>query len=188
MSTNSGLLGGLGAACYRHRWVTVLAWMAGVACLITLWTQFGAAAQNSFTTNDPGQALLNEHFAAQSGDTLTLAIRSEAPVRSPAVQARVMQALTPFRQAPHVTGVSNPYTTPGHLSADGHIAYATIQFDVPGSSIPGGEATALIHDARAASGNEPRSILPSTPIPPGPAGRRRARSVPRGTPSAVPSQ
>jgi uncharacterized membrane protein YdfJ with MMPL/SSD domain len=153
MSTNPGLLGGLGAACYRHRWLTVLVWIAGLACLVTLWTRFGAAAQNSYTSNDPGQALLNEHFAAQSGDTLTLAIRSEAPVTSPAVQARVTQALAPFRQAAHITGVSNPYTTPGQLAADGHIAYATIQFDVPGSSIPGSEATALIHDARAASGN-----------------------------------
>jgi len=69
------------------------------------------------------------------------------------VRARVTQALTPFRQAPHVTGVGNPYATPGQLSADGHIADATIQFDVPGSSIPGREATGLIHDARAASGS-----------------------------------
>ena len=58
MSTDSGWLGGLGAACYRHRWLTVLAWIAGLACLVTLWTRFGAAAQNSFTGNDPGQALL----------------------------------------------------------------------------------------------------------------------------------
>jgi uncharacterized membrane protein YdfJ with MMPL/SSD domain len=153
MSTNSGLLGGLGAACYRHRWLTVLAWIGGLACLVTLWTRFGAAAQNSFTSNDPGQTLLGEHFAAQSGDTLTLAIRSDAPVTSPAVRARTTQALAGFGQAAHVTGVSNPYTTPGHLSADGHIGYATIQFDVPGSGIAGGEATALIDDARAASGN-----------------------------------
>ena len=153
MSADSGLLGGLGAACYRHRWLTVLAWIAGVACLVTLWTRFGAAAQNGFTSNDPGQALLNEHLAARSGDTLTLAIRSDAPVRSPAVRARVTRALAPFRQAAHVTAVGDPYTTPGQLAADGHIAYATIQFDVPGSSIPGGEAAALIHDARAASGN-----------------------------------
>ena len=153
MSANSGLLGGLGAACYRHRWVTVLAWIAGVACLVTLWMRFGAAAQNSFTSNDPGQALLNEHFAAQSGDTLTLAIRSDAPVTAPTVQARVTRALEPFRQAAHVTGVSSPYTTPGHVSADGHIAYAAVQFGVPGSSIPGSEAAALMADARAASGN-----------------------------------
>jgi len=152
MSAKSGWLGGLGGACYRHRWVTVLAWIAGLACLVTLWTRFGAAAQNSFTGNDPGQVLLNEHFAAQSGDTLTLAIWSGAPVTSPAVRARVRRALAPFRQAAQVTGVGNPYTTPGQLSADGHIAYATVQFDVPGSGIAGGEATALVHDARAASG------------------------------------
>jgi len=126
----------------------VVVWIAGVACLITLWTRFGAAADNSFTGSDPGQALLNEHFAAQSGDTLTLAIRSQAPVSSPGVQARVTQALAPFRAAPHVTGVSNP-----HVAADGHIAYVTIQFDVQGSDIPGSEATALMHDATVASGN-----------------------------------
>ncbi len=146
-------MGRLGAACGRHRWLTVVVWIAGVACLITLWMRFGAAADNSFTGSDPGQALLNEHFAAQSGDTLTLAIRSQAPVGSPAVRERVTRALAPFRQAPHVTGVSDPYTTPGHLAADGHIAYATVQFDVQGSGIAGSEATALIHDAAVASGN-----------------------------------
>jgi RND superfamily putative drug exporter len=147
------MLGGLGAACYRHRWLTVVVWIAGVACLITLWMGFGAAADNSFTGSDPGQALLNEHFAAQSGDTLTLAIRSAEKITSPGVRARVTQALAPFRAAPHVTGVSDPYTTPGHLAADGHIAYASVQFNIGGSDIPGSEATALIHDARTASGN-----------------------------------
>jgi len=150
---NPGLLGRVGSACYRHRWITVLVWIAGVASLITLWTRFGAAAQNDFTGSDPGQTLLNQHFAGQSGDTLTLAIRSDATVTSPAVQARVTGALAPFRQAPHVTGVTDPYTTPGHVAADGHIAYATIQFDVQGASIANSEATALMHDATAASGH-----------------------------------
>ena len=153
MASNPGVLGRVGSTCYRHRWLTVLVWIAGVASLITLWTRFGAAAQNDFTGSDPGQTLLNQHFARQSGDTLTLAIRSDATITSPAVQASVTGALAPFRQAPHVTGVTDPYTTPGHLSADGHIAYATIQFDVPGASIPNSEATALMHDATVASGN-----------------------------------
>jgi uncharacterized membrane protein YdfJ with MMPL/SSD domain len=141
-------MGRLGAACYRHRWLTVVVWIAGVACLITLWMRFGAAADNSFTGSDPGQALLNEHFAAQSGDTLTLAIRSAEKITSPGAQARVTAALAPFRTAPHVTGLSSL-----HVAADGHIAYATVQFDVQGSDIPGSEATALMHDATVASGN-----------------------------------
>jgi hypothetical protein len=44
-----GVLGGIGRACYRHRWLTLLSWILGVACLITMWTRFGAAADNSFT-------------------------------------------------------------------------------------------------------------------------------------------
>jgi len=142
------MLGGLGAACYRHRWLTVVIWVAGVACLITLWLQFGAAADNSFTGSDPGQALLNEHFAAQSGDTLTLAIRSEEQITAPGIQKRVTRALAPFRAAPHVTGVSKL-----NVAADGHIGYVSVQFNIQGSDIPGSEATALINDARAASGN-----------------------------------
>jgi len=94
-----------------------------------------------------------EHFARQSGDTLTLAFRARAEVTPPAVRARVTQALGPFRGAPHVTGVTDPYRTPGHLSADGHIGYAAIAFGVPSTGIPGGEVTALMHDAIVASGH-----------------------------------
>jgi uncharacterized membrane protein YdfJ with MMPL/SSD domain len=147
------VLGKTGIACYRHRRVTVLAWVVGVACLVTLWMRFGAPAQNDFTGSDPGQTLLNEHFARQSGDTLTLAIRSQAEVSSPAVEARVDRALEPFRAAPGVTSVTDPYTTPGHLSGDGHIAYASVQFGVPSAGISGGEVAALMHDATVASGN-----------------------------------
>jgi uncharacterized membrane protein YdfJ with MMPL/SSD domain len=145
------MLGRIGGGCYRHRWITVLVWVAGVAALITLWTRFGAAAQNDFAGSDPGQAVLNQHFARQSGDTLTLAIRSQGKVTDPAVRAQVTRALQPFAQAPHVTGVADPYTTPGHLARDGHIAYATIQFDVTGSHIPNAEAKQLMNDATAAS-------------------------------------
>jgi RND superfamily putative drug exporter len=126
---------------------------AGVAALITLWTRFGAAAQNDFTGSDSGQTLLNQHFARQSGDTLTLAIESQQKITDPAVQTRVTRALAPFSTAPHVTGVAGPYTTPGHLAPNGHVGYATVQFDVSGAHIGNAEATALMHDAAAASGH-----------------------------------
>src|SRR5579863_8045062 len=153
MGTKTGALGALGNACYRHRWVTVLVWVAGVVCLIALWTRFGAAAQNNFTGNDRGQTLLNEHFAAQSGDTLTLAIRSDEGVTSAAVRARVAASLVPFRKAAGVTGVTDPYTTPGHVSRNGHIGYATVQFNVSGNDISSGETKMLMNDATEASGH-----------------------------------
>jgi RND superfamily putative drug exporter len=152
-SGGPGLLGRIGRACYRHRWLTLLAWLGGVACLITLWLSYGAPAQDNFSGSDPGQALLNQHFHRQSGDTLTLAIRSAAPVTSPAVRARVTGALAPFAAAPHVTSVGSPYQVPGQISRDGHIAFATIGFGVPSAKISNGEALALMHDATAASGH-----------------------------------
>jgi uncharacterized membrane protein YdfJ with MMPL/SSD domain len=153
MQTGDGLLGGLGRACYRHRKTTLLAWVVGVAVLITLWMRFGAAADNSLSGADPGQTLLNQHFARQSGDSLTLAISSAQPVTSPAVRAQVASALVPFEHAPHVTAVTDPYTTPGHVSRDGHIAYATVQFNISGNDISSGETKMLMNDATKASGH-----------------------------------
>ena len=62
-------------------------------------------------------------------------------------------ALTPFERAAHVTAVSNPYQVPGQISSDGHIAFATVQFNVASTKIPNSEALALMNDARAASGH-----------------------------------
>ncbi|HEY6278501.1 MAG TPA: MMPL family transporter [Streptosporangiaceae bacterium] len=147
------LTGRIGRTCYRHRWLVLLTWLAGVACLITLWQLYGAPAQDNYSGSDPGQALLDQHFQRQSGDSLTLAIRSAAPVTAPAVRARVDAALAPFARAAHVTSVTSPYSAPGHISAGGHIAFATVQFGVPGTQIPGSEARALMQDARSASGH-----------------------------------
>ncbi|HEY7012537.1 MAG TPA: MMPL family transporter, partial [Streptosporangiaceae bacterium] len=146
-------LGRLGLGCYRHRWLTLIVWIAGLACLITLWTRFGAGYDNSFNGSDPGQAVLNAHFHRQSGDQLTLAIRSGQDIRSPAVRARVAGALAPLRHAAGVTAVTSPYQAPGQISRNGHIAFATVQFGRPGSAIPTSEALALMQDARSASGH-----------------------------------
>ena len=151
--TNPALLGRIGRTCYRHRWLTLLTWIVGVACLITLWTRFGAPAQDNFAGSDPGQTLLNQHFQRQSGDSLTLAIRSSGSITSPAVRSRVTSALTPFERAAHVTAVSSPYQVPGQISSDGHIAFATVQFNVASTKIPNSEALALMNDARVASGH-----------------------------------
>src|SRR5215470_18121234 len=95
-----GVLGTLGRACHRHRWLTLLTWIAGLACLVTLWTRFGAPADNTFTASDPGQTLLNQHFQRQSGDALTLAIRSARPVTSQPTRHDVAAAIAAFEKAP----------------------------------------------------------------------------------------
>jgi uncharacterized membrane protein YdfJ with MMPL/SSD domain len=151
--SSPGLIGRIARTCHRHRWLTLFGWVAIVAYLIVMWMQFGAPADNNFTATDPGTKLINQHFARESGDRLTLAIRSAQPVDTAAARERITTALTPFARAPHVTSVGSPYQMPGQISADRHIAFATVQFDVPASKISGSEVTALMNDARAASGN-----------------------------------
>src|SRR5258707_15060963 len=97
------LLGRIGRTCYRHRILPLFAWILLVVSLIALWMSFGAAADDSFGGNAPGQAVLNAHFPRQSGDTLPLAISSNAPIASPAVKARITSALVPFEHAAGVT-------------------------------------------------------------------------------------
>jgi RND superfamily putative drug exporter len=65
----------------------------------------------------------------------------------------VTAALVSFRQAAHVTAVTDPYTTPGQVSKDGHIAFASVQFNQASAHIPGGEVTKLMDEARSASGH-----------------------------------
>jgi RND superfamily putative drug exporter len=154
-----GPVGLLGRACYRHRWATLIVWLAGVACLLTLWTRFGAPAQDNFGGSDPGQALLDKHFPHASGDRLTLAIDSRAPLSDPATRARIEAALVPFSRAAHVTSVTGPYGAPGQISRDGHIAFATVLFSVPSTGISNDEARSLMHDATAASGHGMRFSL-----------------------------
>jgi hypothetical protein len=48
--------------------------------------------------------------------------------------------------------VTGPYGAPGQISRSGHIAFATVQFSVPGSGISSAQTAALIQDARAGSG------------------------------------
>ena len=140
IAPRAGALGLIGRTCYRHRVMTVFAWVIVVAALITLWMRFGAAADDSFGGSDPGQSLLNTHFHRQSGDALTLAISSSAPIDSPAVKDRITSALVPFERAPGVTSVTSPFTAPGQISANRHVAFATVQFNVKGSKIPAGES------------------------------------------------
>ena len=40
IGTGPSLIGALGRACYRHRWITLFVWLAGAASLTTLWTSF----------------------------------------------------------------------------------------------------------------------------------------------------
>src|SRR5260370_3467835 len=150
--TRPGLLGRLARTCHRHRLLTLSGWIAIVAFLVIMLMRFCAPASNDFTATDTGTKLINQHFPQQSGDSLTLAIRSAQPIAAPAVRERLTATLTRFGHAARIAAGRSPYLRPGQISANGHIAFATIHFDVTPANVPGSDAKWLMNEATAASG------------------------------------
>jgi RND superfamily putative drug exporter len=121
--------------CYDHRRRVLAGWILVVLVVIVLSGAVGSAFSNNFNSgNSPSQRaqdLLAQRFPAQAGDTADVVIHTSGQVNDPANAAtinRLVGALTPL---PNVTTVRSPLS-PGaehQVSADGHTAFAVVQFD-----------------------------------------------------------
>ncbi|RFS85689.1 MMPL family transporter [Actinomadura spongiicola] len=142
--------------CYRRRRLTVAAWIAGTVAVMVLGFGFAAEPLNDFSGGDSGSAkatdLLEEHFADQSGDSITLAVQADAGVRSAEVRPRVERTIERFADTPHVASVSSPYEIPGQISPDGKTAFATGNLDVPSEDMSKEDVNALLDDVRSDTG------------------------------------
>jgi putative drug exporter of the RND superfamily len=140
-------LGRIGAWCYDHRWRVLLGWILAVIAVVAVTSAAGTRFENDFGgvgQSQQAQNLLTQRFPAQAGDQAQVVFRSSAPIRTPAVAARISQALAAIRPLPAVTSVSPVIT-----AADGHTALATIQFDAVSAKLPSGDVTAVIAKARS---------------------------------------
>ncbi|MFD0691361.1 MMPL family transporter [Actinomadura fibrosa] len=146
----------LARLCYRRRRLTVAAWILGAVAALVLGFGFAADPLNDFSGGGSGSAkasdLLDDHFPEQSGDSITLAVRADAGVRSPEVRPRVEQAIERLRKTPHVSSVTSPYEVPGQISKDGRTAFATGGLDIIADDMPLTDVQDLIDDVRADSG------------------------------------
>ncbi len=117
----------------RRRRAVLGAWVAFLVVLGVLSATVGGDLADSFTI--PGtesQAaldLLEERFPSQAGDTAQIVVRADAGVADPAVQPRVEALLAEAATLPGVIAVDSPYTNSANVSADGTIAYATVQYE-----------------------------------------------------------
>jgi RND superfamily putative drug exporter len=129
-----GPLGRLADRSFRHKWLTVLGWVAALALAVGLSAAFGGdfKADYSAPGSDSSQAqeLLEDRFPAQAGDTVDVVVQAEAGVDDPAVQADVRALLADLADVPHVATVEDPYTTPGAIAPDGQTLVAHARLDV----------------------------------------------------------
>ena len=127
---------------HRRAGLVVALWVLAIVAAQVASGWLGTDFRNSFalpgTDSQAAIDLLAERFPEASGDADTLVVRSEGPVTDPAVRAEVETLLAEIAEVDSVTAVRSPYGPMGasQISADGTVAYASIQYATAGIEVP----------------------------------------------------
>ena len=143
--------------CVDHRRAVILGWVAVVVAALALSSAVGTRYATNFSL--PGAEsqratdLLKRDFPTQAGDTDQIVFAAkQGKVTDPDVRARIAPMLAQVSRLPHVTAVVSPYSGAGgrSVSADGRIAFATVNFDQRANDLPKDAINRVISVARAA--------------------------------------
>ena len=150
-------LGRWAARCYDHRRTVLLLWILLVIGVTALAQVVGTRFQNDFTAGStPSQQaadILQSRFPARSGDTADVVFHTSAPIGSAPNRAAINGVVQRLEPLSHVVGVTGPFS-PGaahQVAADGHIAYAVVQFDMTADQLPAASVKAVIASAEGAA-------------------------------------
>ncbi|HEY0517584.1 MAG TPA: MMPL family transporter [Solirubrobacteraceae bacterium] len=127
----------------RHRRVVVIGWIVALVGAFAASSAVGTNYSNSFslsgTESQRAVDLLKREFPAQSGDSDQIVFNARrGSISEAAVRARIVPVLERVARLPHVSGVVSPYSAAGAhaISSDGHIAFATVNFDERANVLP----------------------------------------------------
>ncbi len=123
-----------------HRRLVIVSWIVAALGITMVSTEVGRKNSSDFTL--PGtesaraQALLNQNFKAQAGDSDQIVFHARTGTL--AADRPVIEAtLSKVAALPHVTGVISPFAAGQHaISADGTIAFATVNFNQRAEKLP----------------------------------------------------
>jgi RND superfamily putative drug exporter len=148
-------LGRLAGWCYDHRRRVLVSWILGIIALTAVSQAVGTRYQDNFSSGNSEsqqvQNILAARFPETAGTTADVVIRSSAAVDSPAVVARTNEMVARLSTLADVRGVTSP-NAPGavhQISADGHIAFAVVQFDKDQATVPNTSVTKVVDVARS---------------------------------------
>ncbi len=163
-------LGRWAARCYDHRRTVLLVWILLVIGVTVIAQVVGTRFENDFTAGStPSQRaadILQARFPTRSGDTADVVFHTTAPVDAAANRAAINGVVRGLEPLSHVVGVTGPFS-PGaahQVAADGHIAYAVVQFDTTADRLPAASVKAVIASAEGAAHNGFAVALGGDPI------------------------
>ncbi len=149
----------LASWCFRHRRLVVAGWIAVLVLVNLAHGAAGSGYKDSFklsgTESTQALDLLRRAAPAAGGDSARLVIAApRGEVRSARVRARVEPMFRRVAALPHVSGIASPYLAAGRrqVSRDGHVAFATVQFDRQAIDIPVPAAQRFQRVAQSAAG------------------------------------
>jgi RND superfamily putative drug exporter len=130
-------------------------WILVVVAIIGFSSAVGSAFNNNFNSGSSpsqrAQDLLAQRFPAQAGDTADVVVHTAGQVKDPANAATIDRLVSALAPLADVSSVRSPLS-PGaqrQVSADGHTAFAVIQFDKTTPNLKGSHTKQLIRVARS---------------------------------------
>jgi len=154
-SAERSFLGRLAGWSYERRRLVLVLWIGGLVAITVLAQGFGSRFQDNFSSgNSPSQQVQNilaARFPQTAGTTADVVIHTAGPVTSPATVATTTKMATALRSLPHVSGVASPFSPQAthQISAGGHIAFATVQFDQDQAAIAAATVNRVINTAKS---------------------------------------
>jgi putative drug exporter of the RND superfamily len=120
---------------FRHRWVTLGAWIVSLIALVAIHTGAGSAYTDNFKLPHTGSfdaiRLLQHSSPRASGETDQLVIAvDQGKVTDPAVKARAEALFDKVKALPEVASVTSPFTpeTSKQIAPGGQVAFANVTF------------------------------------------------------------
>jgi RND superfamily putative drug exporter len=152
-------MAGIARWCFRHRRLVLAGWLLALVLLTAVSQAVGISYATQVTLpNSPSTqalAILRQDFPGASGDADQIVVEAKSEsVWSAPVRSEVEAMLAKVERLPRVASVTSPYDPNGasQVSADGKIAFATVNFDAQAQDLPSDAVNAVIHSAQAAQG------------------------------------
>ena len=139
----------------RHRLV-IGVWIAAIVGLGAVAATAGGGFVDNFSL--PGSEsqkavdLLNDKFPAQAGDSSQIVFKAnDGTLNDADDKAQIEALIRALQPLPGVAGVTSPYATPGAISEDSSVGFATVAFDAQASELKKADIERVIVLARNAA-------------------------------------
>lgn len=123
----------------RHPWRVVGGWVIALVVFVILSITIGGSLADKFSVpnTESQQAIdtLNARFPQAAGDSAEVVFKSDTAITDPATKTRIDDFVAKAKLLPNAVNVTSPFDARS-ISQDGKIAYATIQYDMPGAELP----------------------------------------------------